>query len=87
MAMAAGTAGAAECTSAGSMTQPGCVTTPTVSGNSATPAVALPRTDPTPRTGASSLPFTGADFEGMAVVGAAGVLAGGLLLHRRRRAA
>jgi LPXTG-motif cell wall-anchored protein len=85
LAIASGTAGAA-CTSAGSMTQPGCVTTPTVAGNSNTPAPAAagPRHDPTPQSGTTSLPFTGADFEGMAVVGTAGILAGGLLLRRRR---
>ena len=32
----------------------------------------------------SSLPFTGADVEGLAVAGAGAVLAGGLLLRRRR---
>jgi LPXTG-motif cell wall-anchored protein len=73
------------------MTQPGCVTTPTVSGGStAAPVAAVPVTtpphhDPIP-SGTTSLPFTGADFEGMAVVGVAGVVAGGLLLRRRRLA-
>ena len=32
----------------------------------------------------SSLPFTGADVEELAVVGAGAILAGGLLLRRRR---
>jgi LPXTG-motif cell wall-anchored protein len=36
--------------------------------------------------GSSSLPFTGADIEELAVVGAGAVLAGGLLLRRRRSA-
>jgi LPXTG-motif cell wall-anchored protein len=85
IATVSGTAGA-DCTSVGSMTQPSCVTTPTVAGNSTTQALAVPRHDPTPGGGTTSLPFTGADFEGMAVVGVAGVLAGGLLLRRRRTA-
>jgi hypothetical protein len=71
------------------MTQPGCVTTPTVGANTNTPApvapaAAAPRHDPIPQAGTTSLPFTGADFEGLAIVGTAGVLAGGLLLRRRR---
>ena len=71
------------------MTQPTCVSTPTVAANSNTPAPAVVSTghDPTPSTGTSSLPFTGADFEGLAIVGTAGVLAGGLLLRRRRNLA
>jgi LPXTG-motif cell wall-anchored protein len=87
IATVSGTAGAAECTSVGSMTQPSCVTTPTVAGNATSQALAVPHHDPTPGGGTTSLPFTGADFEGMAVVGVAGVLAGGLLLRRRRRTA
>jgi LPXTG-motif cell wall-anchored protein len=35
----------------------------------------------------SSLPFTGADISELAVVGAGAVLAGGLLIRRRRRTA
>jgi hypothetical protein len=87
LAVASGTAGA-DCTSTGSMTQPGCVNTPTVSANSNIQAPsATPRHDPTPSNGTSSLPFTGADFEGLAIVGTAGVLTGVLLLQRRRRLA
>jgi LPXTG-motif cell wall-anchored protein len=37
--------------------------------------------------GSSSLPFTGADIEELAVVGAGAVLVGGLLIRRRRNAA
>ncbi len=90
MAVASGTAGAA-CTSTGSMTQPSCVTTPTVAADATPPAPArtsaLPAADgPAPSSGTSSLPFTGADFEGIAVVGGAGVLAGVLLMRRRRAA-
>ncbi len=48
----------------------------------------LPFTAPTPGTSnptsTSSLPFTGADIEGLAVAGVGAVLAGGLLLRRRR---
>ena len=43
-------------------------------------------TSPTAAT-TSSLPFTGADVEEMAVVGLGAVLAGGLLMRRRRRTA
>lgn len=88
LAVASGTAGAA-CTSAGSMTQPTCVTTPVVAANAEPPArpASLPAADGTaPNDGTSSLPFTGADFEAIAVVGGAGVLAGALLLRRRRAA-
>jgi LPXTG-motif cell wall-anchored protein len=87
-------AGAAttNCTSAGSMTENGCVTPPAVSGssNAVTPVKQVVPKDPTPGTTAptatrtSSLPFTGADVEGLAVVGAGAVLAGGLMLRRRR---
>ncbi|MGD0394161.1 MAG: LPXTG cell wall anchor domain-containing protein [Acidimicrobiales bacterium] len=43
-------------------------------------SVTPPATAPT-----TSLPFTGADVEGMAVVGVGAVLAGSLLMRRRRR--
>src|SRR5581483_1222890 len=90
LAVASGTAGAT-CTSTGSMTQPSCVTTPTVSANAEPVAPAktsaLPAIDgPASHGGTSSLPFTGADFEGIAVVGGAGVLAGVVLTRRRRTA-
>ncbi|HEY4948059.1 MAG TPA: hypothetical protein VII19_09170 [Acidimicrobiales bacterium] len=44
-------------------------------------------TGTTGATGTSSLPFTGADVEELAVVGVGAVLAGGLLLRRRRSVA
>jgi LPXTG-motif cell wall-anchored protein len=47
-----------------------------VSPSSATPAGTATTT---------SLPFTGADVEELAIVGAGAVLAGGLLIRRRRR--
>jgi uncharacterized surface anchored protein len=83
----AGADSAANCTPAGSVTEPGnCVTTPTVSGKS---------TDPLPATSGSSgaktvsttssLPFTGADVAELAVVGTGAVLAGSVLMRRRRR--
>jgi LPXTG-motif cell wall-anchored protein len=74
---------------------PSC-TTPTVSANSngPTPAGTSTSDGGTPADGAvtvsdgsSSLPFTGADIEELAVVGVAAVVAGGLLTRRRRRAA
>jgi len=78
-----------------SMQEPTCVVVPTVSGTSdgVTPtatATALPFTESTPSSVtpvSSSLPFTGADVEELAVVGVGAVLAGGLLLRRRRRTA
>jgi LPXTG-motif cell wall-anchored protein len=67
----------------------GCSTPPVVSGkdgslpNTGTP----PKVEPVSTTKATttSLPFTGADVTELAVVGAGAVLAGGLLLRRRRR--
>src|SRR5271170_5817749 len=76
-----------------SMQEPTCVVVPTVSATSdgLTPtatAAALPFDGTTPSSVtpvSSSLPFTGADVEELAVVGLGAVLAGGLLLRRRRR--
>jgi LPXTG-motif cell wall-anchored protein len=51
--------------------------------SSGTPKVTLVSTT----TGSSSLPFTGADVEELAVVGLGAVAAGGLLLRRRRKTA
>jgi LPXTG-motif cell wall-anchored protein len=93
LAMASGAAGAADC---GSMSGVGCNVTPTVAGTSGTPSIAgtagtvaepatVSATPASTSTGSSSLPFTGADIEEMAVVGVGAVLAGGLLLRRRRR--
>jgi LPXTG-motif cell wall-anchored protein len=95
LAMASGVAGAATCVSPTTFNEPGCVVPPTISAVSTTPSTsALPFSSsasaiaPT-STGiagsSSSLPFTGADIEELAVVGAGAVLAGGLLLRRRRR--
>ena len=71
-----------------------CITPPTVSATSTVPPSVLPYTaSPTPGVTSptaattSSLPFTGADVEEMAVVGLGAVLAGGLLMRRRRRTA
>ncbi len=90
MAMVPGIAGAdpaSGCVPAGSVTEPGnCVVTPAASG----------RTDPLPQapvtqapvktaTTTSTLPFTGADVAELAVVGTGAVLAGGVLMRRRRR--
>ena len=81
----------------GSMTGPGCVVPPVVSGESGGPApsAVAPVTNHSPgvaaqtatpvASGKSSLPFTGADIEGLAAIGLGGVLAGGLLIRRRRR--
>lgn len=71
------------CTSAGSMSEPTCVVTPTVSGQGdGVQPVAAPSN--LPSTGTTSLPFTGADVEGLAVIGV-GAIAVGTVLTRRRR--
>ncbi len=98
LAMASGAAGAATCVTPQTLSEPGCVEPPAISGSSTSPstAAALPYTAGTSTStsgsasgtvsGSSSLPFTGADIEELAVVGAGAVLAGGLLLRRRRSA-
>lgn len=90
MAMVPGIAGAdaSTCVPAGSVTEPSnCVITPTVPVSGKT-------TDPLPPTSGStgvktattsSLPFTGADVAELAVVGTGAVLAGSVLMRRRRR--
>jgi LPXTG-motif cell wall-anchored protein len=82
--------------SCGSTTGITCTTPtapPTVAGNTgsvvptsqlpntgaANAGVASPTVSPT-----TSLPFTGADVEGLAVIGIGAVVAGGLLMRRRR---
>jgi len=89
---ATGVAGAASC---GSTSGTPCDVTPTIAGSTSkiTPSSALPFTGSTPGANApvdgspSSLPFTGADVEELAIIGVGGVLAGSLLMRRRRRAA
>jgi uncharacterized surface anchored protein len=79
------------CVPAGSVTEPGnCVTTPTVAndGNDGavqTPVAPVTATPASPTASTSSLPFTGADVAELAVVGTGAVLAGGVLMRRRRR--
>ncbi len=94
MAMVPGIAGAAStsnCVPAGSVTEPGnCVTTPTVAVDGQSndgPTVATSGSSGAKATSAttSSLPFTGADVVELAVVGTGAVLAGGVLMRRRRR--
>ena len=80
------------CVAAGSVTEPGnCVTIPTVGGGGntgvQTPVTPAASVDPTPTTSTSSLPFTGADVAELAVIGTGAVLAGGVLMRRRRRVA
>ena len=99
VAMVPGIASAATatgCVAAGSVTEPGnCVTIPTVGGGGNTgvqtpftPAASVdPTPTPTPTTSTSSLPFTGADVAELAVIGTGAVLAGGVLMRRRRRVA
>ena len=95
VAMVPGIASAATatgCVAAGSVTEPGnCVTIPTVGGGGntgvQTPFTPAASVDPTPTTSTSSLPFTGADVAELAVIGTGAVLAGGVLMRRRRRVA
>jgi LPXTG-motif cell wall-anchored protein len=90
------TVSGASCVQTESMTEPTCTVVPVVSGTSTTPTVAPTVTPvttvvtpkgPDPVATTTSLPFTGADVEELAVVGAGAVLAGGLLLRRRKRTA
>lgn len=92
MAFIPGVAGAASCVTPATMSEPSCVVTPTIAATAdGTPASSLPYTaSPSSATPAgtattTSLPFTGADVEELAIVGAGAVLAGGLLIRRRRR--
>jgi hypothetical protein len=102
LAMASGAAGAATCVQTQTLNEPaGCVTPPSVSGSSTKPSTGvLPFTaasststagtsssSPGAVAGSSSLPFTGADIDELAVVGVGAVLVGGLLIRRRRHAA
>ena len=81
------------CTPSQTMNEPTtCLVLPTVASTSDGPTTAAVVVAPTTvaavhTTAAttSSLPFTGADVEELAVVGVGAVLAGGLLLRRRRR--
>ncbi len=57
---------------------------PTTSGHQATTAATS--TNPTTG-GTSSLPFTGADVEELAIIGGAALVAGAVLMRRRRTAA
>jgi LPXTG-motif cell wall-anchored protein len=76
---------AAACVSPGSMTEPGnCVTTPVLHTSSPGPIVHV--SAPLAHVVSHApLPFTGADVQELAVIGLGAVLAGGLLLIRRRR--
>ncbi len=82
---------ATSCVPAGSVTEPGnCVATPTVANDGNDGAVqtpVAPITSVTPKPPTSSLPFTGADVAELAVIGTGAVLAGGVLMRRRRRVA
>ncbi len=76
-------AGAAACGSAGSMTQPGCVMTPTIHSSRYDATRTATRASYDGST-SSSLPFTGADIGELAVIGG-GAVALGMVLTRRRR--
>jgi LPXTG-motif cell wall-anchored protein len=95
-----GLAGASTCTTTGSTVQPSMSTPtscpivpPTVAASQTTAGTSsLPNTGTTGATstgsdttsGTSTLPFTGADVEELAVIGGVALLAGGLLMRRRR---
>ncbi len=85
-----GVAGAANnCVVPQTMNEPSCVVVPSVQGNTTAPAHTVPL-DGTAGGGSAaptSLPFTGADFEELAAVGIGAIVAGGLLLRRRRMSA
>jgi hypothetical protein len=86
----AGAAATSNCVPAGSVTEPGnCVTTPTVPSDGQSdgaPAVATTGSSGAKAATAttSSLPFTGADVVELAAVGTGAVLAGSVLMRRRR---
>lgn len=80
-------AGVASC---GSMSGVNCSTKPPAIAGTVKPPSQLPATLGTGSSGpttapTTSLPFTGADVEELAVVGVGAVLAGSLLMRRRRR--
>lgn len=92
--MGGGWAGAAasNCVVPQTLQEPACVVVPTVAGDASTVAPsAAPTGDATPggtapvASAPTSLPFTGADVEELAVIGAGAVIVGTLLLRRRRR--
>jgi LPXTG-motif cell wall-anchored protein len=89
MAFIPGVAGAASCVTPATMSEPSCVVTPTIAATaepSSLPYTASPSSaTPAGTATTTSLPFTGADVEELAIVGAGAVLAGGLLIRRRRR--
>jgi hypothetical protein len=59
--------------------------TPQVAPTVVTTPAPTPTEPPVVKAAASSLPFTGADIEEMAAVGAGALLVGGLLVRRSRR--
>lgn len=92
--MASGTAAAAnsQCIVTETIhTTNSCVVPPTIHGNTTVaPTASVQPYDGTPTsasTAPTSLPFTGADVEELAVLGLGAVVAGGVLLRRRRLAA
>ena len=94
-AVSGATSPSPQCVITESMVESTCTVVPVVASNSSesSPATALPSPASPASTGAahaalagtSSLPFTGADVEELAVVGAVAVMVGGLLIRRRRR--
>jgi len=64
-----------------------CYTGCSTPGGGTTPVqpVVTPLVAPTQEPASGGLPFTGADIEGMAAVGAGALLVGGVLVRRSRR--
>jgi uncharacterized surface anchored protein len=95
--MVSGTAGAAnQCVVTETIhTTNSCVVPPQIQGNagkvvptsSALPYDGTPGATAPVSTAPTSLPFTGADIEEMAIIGLGAVVAGGVLLRRRRLSA
>lgn len=67
------------------ITSPPTTVTPQVSPTVETTPAPTPTEPPVVKAAASSLPFTGADIEEMAAVGAGALVVGGLLVRRSRR--
>jgi hypothetical protein len=64
----------------------GCTTPATSPPTTPTPLVTTPVVAPVePKAAGTSLPFTGADIEGMAAIGGGALVAGGLMVRRSRR--
>ncbi len=78
------------CTVTQTFNEPTCVVTPAVQSTTGTVTTATTPDGPAPAAttvsaSSTSLPFTGADVEELAVLGLGAIVAGGVLMRRRRR--